>query len=66
MSDDVIIKTKQLMLDGTIKEFQYKGAYIFKNSWGSNSFGVNSIVEPGYGMISAKYVHKYGSFYQLK
>ena len=64
--DDVVIKTRQRMEDGSEKEFEYKGAYIFKNSWGNNSFGVNSVVEPGYGMISAKYVHKYGSFYQLR
>jgi hypothetical protein len=64
--DNVIIKTSQLMEDGTRKDFEYKGAYIFKNSWGDNSFGVESPIKAGYGLISAKYVHNYGSFYQLR
>ena len=64
--DDIEIVTKQKMTDGTIKEFKYKGAYIFKNSWGTASFGSDSNVLPGYGIITKKYAHEYGRFYQLK
>jgi hypothetical protein len=63
--DDILITTRQKMNDGTIKEFKYRGAYIFKNSWGDESFGAGSIIEPGYGLITKKYAHEFGRFYQL-
>ena len=38
-----------------------KGFYIFKNSWGTASFGVEHPSGPGYGYISYRYVHEYAS-----
>lgn len=44
--------------DGNV---QYeKGFYIFKNSWGTGSFGVNNPHGDGYGFISQRYVREYG------
>ncbi|HUH02031.1 MAG TPA: proprotein convertase P-domain-containing protein [Kofleriaceae bacterium] len=40
-----------------------KGFYIFKNSWGRGSFGVDNPHGDGYGYLSMKYVHEYGSSY---
>jgi hypothetical protein len=40
-----------------------KGFYIFKNSWGTGSFGVENPHGDGYGFISQRYVHEYGSSY---
>jgi C1A family cysteine protease len=47
--------------DGTPK--MEKGFYIFKNSWGTAGFGIDSPFGPGYGYLSMKYVHQYGSAY---
>ena len=67
--DDIVIKTKIKMQDGSIKNFTYKGVYFFKNSWGINSFGkktsINNKTYPGYGIIVQDYAHQYGSFYKL-
>ncbi len=38
-----------------------KGFWIFKNSWGTGSFGVDHPNGPGYGYLSMKYVEEYGS-----
>lgn len=38
-----------------------RGFYIFKNSWGTGSFGVDNPYGPGYGYISQRYIHEYGS-----
>lgn len=40
-----------------------KGFYIFKNSWGTNRFGVNNPNGAGYGYIQYQYVERYGSAY---
>lgn len=57
------------MSDGTTKNFTYKGVYYFKNSWGTTSFGkdfeVAGVNYPGYGMITQKYAHEFGTFYHL-
>lgn len=37
-----------------------KGCYLFKNSWGTSGFGIDSQWGPGYGCISYRYVHEYG------
>jgi hypothetical protein len=37
-----------------------KGFYIFKNSWGTTSFGVDNDYGPGYGYISQRYVNEFG------
>jgi hypothetical protein len=38
-----------------------KGFWIFKNSWGTASFGVDHPTGPGYGYLSMNYVAEYGS-----
>jgi len=38
-----------------------KGFWIFKNSWGTASFGVDHPNGAGYGYLSMKYVEEYGS-----
>jgi hypothetical protein len=57
------------MDDGTTKSFTYRGVYYFKNSWGTDKFGVqfslNGKVYPGYGMITQKYAHDFGQFFQM-
>jgi hypothetical protein len=40
-----------------------KGFYIFKNSWGRGSFGVENPHGDGYGYLSMRYVHEHGSAY---
>lgn len=40
-----------------------KGFWIFKNSWGTGSFGVANPHGDGYGYLSMKYVREYGSAY---
>jgi hypothetical protein len=67
--DNYIVTTKQTMEDGTIKEFTYKGVYFIKNSWGTTSYGKNFMYEnlslPGYGIMTQKYAHEFGAFYQM-
>lgn len=38
-----------------------RGFYIFKNSWGTSSFGINNQFGAGYGYISQRYIHEFGS-----
>ena len=69
--DDTIEVTYSLnMRDGSKQKFKRKGVYIFKNSWGTDSFGVDFEYEgqslPGYGMITQDYAHEYGQFFRLK
>lgn len=67
--DEVTVETEQLMEDGSSKKFTYKGVYYFKNSWGTDSFGsemvINGKARKGYGMITQKYAEQYGTFYQF-
>jgi C1A family cysteine protease len=39
-----------------------KGFYLFKNSWGTDSFGVDNVFGPGYGWVSQRYMNEYASF----
>lgn len=70
--DNKIVKTRVEMEDGTVQEFEYKGVYYFKNSWGTAEFGANSEIDgqnfPGYGAITQKYADEIGEFnaYVLK
>ncbi len=67
--DEKIVHSRMMMEDGTWKEFSYKGVYYFKNSWGTKGFGKNNDIEghnyPGYGMITQKYAHEFGRFFQV-
>ena len=38
-----------------------KGFWIFKNSWGTASFGIDHPTGPGYGYLSYRYVSEFGS-----
>lgn len=49
------------VFDAEGKPVVEKGFYIFKNSWGTHSFGIENPYGPGYGFISMKYVRQYGS-----
>ncbi len=49
------------VLDGNGQPTKEKGFWIFKNSWGTASFGVDHPTGPGYGYLSYKYVAEYGS-----
>ncbi len=66
--DEKIVNSKMLMEDGTWKEFTYKGVYYFKNSWGvrgsGKKFKFNGVNHPGFGMITQKYAHEFGTFYR--
>jgi len=66
---EIVIENSVQMTDGTIKNFTYPGAFIFKNSWGTTSFGnqfsYGGRVYPGYGMITEKYASAFGSFFQM-
>jgi hypothetical protein len=48
----------------------YQGAFIFRNSLGTNRFGSHFEIDgkkyPGYGLITQEYVREYGSFVQFK
>jgi hypothetical protein len=49
------------VVDAMGKPVKEKGFYLFKNSWGTSSFGVNNTKAPGYGWISYRYVSSFGS-----
>jgi hypothetical protein len=40
-----------------------KGFYIFKNSWGTNIFGVTNPYGAGYGYIAQRYITDFGTAY---
>jgi C1A family cysteine protease len=54
-------KDGNVVLDAEGNPVKEKGFYIFKNSWGTGSFGVSNPNGPGYGYISFKYIERYGS-----
>jgi C1A family cysteine protease len=49
------------VVDATGKPVKEKGFFLFKNSWGTASFGATNSRGAGYGWISYKYVNAYGS-----
>jgi hypothetical protein len=49
------------VLDAQGNPRKEKGFWLFKNSWGTASFGVENPTGPGYGWLSYKYVQEYGS-----
>jgi hypothetical protein len=68
--DEVEVKSRMQMEDGSWKEYTYKGVYYFKNSWGVRGFGkrfkLDGVTYPGYGMITQKYAHEMGKFFRIK
>jgi hypothetical protein len=67
--DDKEVTSRMLMEDGTWKEFTYRGVYYFRNSWGvrgqGKRFEIDGKPYPGYGMITQKYAHEFGTFYHV-
>lgn len=67
--DQRVITTNYKLADGTYKTETYTGVYYFKNSWGTFSFGsqfkIGEEIFPGYGAITQKYAHEYGSFFEI-
>lgn len=66
--DDREITVEQKMVGGGKKTFTYKGVYYFKNSWGTDDFGVESDLNgytPGYGMITQAYANEFAAFYKF-
>jgi hypothetical protein len=49
------------VLDGNGQPKKEKGFWLFKNSWGAASFGVDHPYGAGYGWLSMQYVREYGS-----
>ncbi len=67
--DNIVITSNIKMTNGEYRRFNYRGAYIIKNSWGTESLGNNFIYKgrkyPGYAFITYKYAHEFGGFYEL-
>lgn len=65
--DDLEVQARDaegnLVVDGDGNPVMEKGFYLFKNSWGRGSFGVNNAHGDGYGWISMRYVEEYGTAY---
>jgi C1A family cysteine protease len=53
----------QPMYDADGNPVMESGFYIFKNSWGTDRFGVNNQYGSGYGLIAQRYVESFGSAY---
>lgn len=49
------------VLDAQGNQRKEKGFWLFKNSWGAASFGIEHPYGAGYGWLSMKYVAEYGS-----
>jgi len=49
------------VLDANGQPRKEKGFWLFKNSWGTASFGLDHPYGAGYGWLSMKYVEEYGS-----
>jgi hypothetical protein len=49
------------VLDANGEPRKEKGFWLFKNSWGTASFGIEHSYGAGYGWLSMKYVEEYGS-----
>jgi hypothetical protein len=67
--DEVEVKSRMLMEDGTWKETIHRGVYYFKNSWGvrgsGRDFTYNGKAYPGFGMMTQDYAHEFGKFYHI-
>lgn len=67
--DGEIIGTRVKMTNGSMRDFSYQGVYYIKNSWGTSGYGsrfeLNGVPHPGYGVITQKYAHEFGSFHTL-
>ncbi len=57
----IMDKNGQQVLDENGNPKVEKGFWLFKNSWGTDSFGIKNPKGAGYGWISYKYVEEFGS-----
>lgn len=68
--DDIEVTTQIQMANGSTQTFKHKGIYYFKNSWGTESFGKDFLLDhvrfPGYGMITQDYAEDFGSFFKIE
>lgn len=66
---NVVISRKVKSRTGKVIDVTRRGAFYFKNSWGTWGFGKDFTLGgqtfPGYGMVSADYALEHGSFYQV-
>lgn len=53
----------QPIVDAMGNPVMERGFFLFKNSWGTSSFGINNPNGAGYGWIAYRYVGQYGSAY---
>ena len=67
--NNIVVETKVEMSNGDTVTKTHTGVYYFKNSWGTDSFGVDFALNgnpyAGYGMITQDYAHEFGSFYRM-
>ncbi len=49
-----------VVVDGNGDPVMEKGFYIFKNSWGTEGFGIEHPAGPGYGWLSMDYIEEFG------
>lgn len=54
-------KDGKLMVDSAGKPIKEKGFFLFKNSWGTDRFGVTNAKGAGYGWIGYSYIRSYAS-----
>jgi hypothetical protein len=59
----VVDERGEVVRDAAGKPVVEKGFWIFKNSWGTGSFGVDNPHGDGYGMLSMRYVQEFGTVY---
>ncbi len=50
----------EAVLDQFGEPVMEQGFYLFKNSWGTDSFGIDNEHGAGYGYISQRYMHEFG------
>ncbi|HVK78410.1 MAG TPA: proprotein convertase P-domain-containing protein [Kofleriaceae bacterium] len=59
----IVDETGAIVKDASGNPVTEKGFWIFKNSWGTGSFGAGNPHGDGYGYLSMKYVAEYGTAY---
>lgn len=57
----VVDETGKVVVDADGNPVVEKGFWIFKNSWGTGSFGVDNPHGDGYGYLSMRYVERWGN-----
>ena len=63
MEVQAVDKDDKPAVDSKGKPVMQKGFYIFKNSWGTDIFGVTNPNGAGYGYIAEKYIEQFGTAY---